>query len=231
MAQSLAAFFEDDGLLLKKFVFRVKPEEGLKKVEPVVRRIAAARAPDGRGALPVAADPARCPAAPVLLLGIARALVPRPRRRGGGRAAARQPVHVAVRPAAQAAGGRLGIAGSLAWWATRRTPRPPSPTRARASTSASGGLDLVRARHAHAGAAGRAARRRCARRCDQYTSQGSKDEKIYVLNLEYMAQNFDPKEAERILRTAARASARTSRRWISCAPRRTCWATTRCARR
>ena len=35
----------------------------------------------------------------------------------------------------------------------------------------------------------------------QYTSQGSKDEKIYVLNLEYMAQNCDPKEAEQILRT------------------------------
>ena len=28
-AQSVAAFFEDDGLLLKKFVFRVGPQEGL----------------------------------------------------------------------------------------------------------------------------------------------------------------------------------------------------------
>ena len=45
MAQSLSAFFEDDGLLLKKFVFRVRPEEGLKKVEPVVKRIAAPARP------------------------------------------------------------------------------------------------------------------------------------------------------------------------------------------
>src|SRR5215813_2985130 len=41
MAQSMASFFGDDGLLLKKFVYRVEPHEGLKKIEPAVRRIAA----------------------------------------------------------------------------------------------------------------------------------------------------------------------------------------------
>src|SRR5262245_12909498 len=40
-AQSLASFFKDDGLLLKKFVYRVAPHEGLKQIEPAVRRIAA----------------------------------------------------------------------------------------------------------------------------------------------------------------------------------------------
>src|SRR6185503_17196140 len=44
-AQSLASFFKDDGVLLKKFVFRVEPREGLKKVEPIVRRIAAPSRP------------------------------------------------------------------------------------------------------------------------------------------------------------------------------------------
>ena len=38
-------FFGDDGLLLKKFVFRVAPQEGLRQVEPVVRRIVAAPRP------------------------------------------------------------------------------------------------------------------------------------------------------------------------------------------
>jgi hypothetical protein len=38
-AQTLSSFFGDNGLLLKKFVFRVAPNEGLQKVEPVVRRI------------------------------------------------------------------------------------------------------------------------------------------------------------------------------------------------
>ena len=34
MAQTLAGFFKDDGLLLKKFIFRVEPEEGLKHIAP-----------------------------------------------------------------------------------------------------------------------------------------------------------------------------------------------------
>ncbi len=46
LAQTLASFFEDDGLLLRKFVYRVAPNEGLKTVEPIVRRIAAA--PDSK---------------------------------------------------------------------------------------------------------------------------------------------------------------------------------------
>src|SRR5437773_351209 len=44
-AQSLASFFKDDGVLLKKFVYRVPPHEGLQKIEPVVKRIAAASRP------------------------------------------------------------------------------------------------------------------------------------------------------------------------------------------
>ena len=45
LAQTLASFFQDDGLLLRKFVYRVAPDEGLKKIEPVVtaHRVAAAR--------------------------------------------------------------------------------------------------------------------------------------------------------------------------------------------
>lgn len=39
LAQTLASFFQDDGLLLRKFVYRVAPDEGLKKIEPVVQRI------------------------------------------------------------------------------------------------------------------------------------------------------------------------------------------------
>ena len=41
LAQTVAAFFEDDGVLLRKFVYRVAPKEGLTKIEPVVKRIAA----------------------------------------------------------------------------------------------------------------------------------------------------------------------------------------------
>src|SRR5437867_8482840 len=44
-AQSLASFFKDDGLLLKKFVYRVPPHEGLQTIEPVVKRIVAPSRP------------------------------------------------------------------------------------------------------------------------------------------------------------------------------------------
>ncbi len=44
------SFFQDDGLLLRKFVYRVAPHEGLKKIEPVVKRIAAPAARGNRDA-------------------------------------------------------------------------------------------------------------------------------------------------------------------------------------
>ena len=35
-----------------------------------------------------------------------------------------------------------------------------------------------------------------------FSTHGSKDEKIYALNMEYISRSFDPKEAERLLTTA-----------------------------
>jgi len=37
---------------------------------------------------------------------------------------------------------------------------------------------------------------------ERFSTQGSKEEKIYALNMEYIARSFDPKEAERLLTTA-----------------------------
>src|SRR5688572_619057 len=45
LAQTLTSFLGDDGVLLKKFVFRVAPQEGLKKIEPIVQRIVAPTRP------------------------------------------------------------------------------------------------------------------------------------------------------------------------------------------
>ena len=36
----------------------------------------------------------------------------------------------------------------------------------------------------------------------EFSAHGSKEEKIYALNMEYIARSFDPKEAERLLTTA-----------------------------
>jgi hypothetical protein len=39
------------------------------------------------------------------------------------------------------------------------------------------------------------------RRLQQYGSEGTKEEKIHVLNIEYMSQNMTPEQAERVLLT------------------------------
>ena len=89
LAQTVAAFFQDDGVLLRKFVYRVAPDEGLAKIEPVVRRITAPPRAGiefkifGYFVLPAAADPGGA-------AGPAGAVVPRPRRPGGRRAGGRQ---------------------------------------------------------------------------------------------------------------------------------------------
>jgi len=44
-AQGIADFFDDDGVLLRRFIFRVEEEEGLEEIEPIVTRIATPPAP------------------------------------------------------------------------------------------------------------------------------------------------------------------------------------------
>ena len=39
-AQGIADFFEDDGMLLRRFIFRVEPDQGLEQIQPIVQRIA-----------------------------------------------------------------------------------------------------------------------------------------------------------------------------------------------
>jgi len=44
-AQGIADFFDDDGVLLRRFIFRLETEEGLEEIEPIVTRIATPPAP------------------------------------------------------------------------------------------------------------------------------------------------------------------------------------------
>ncbi len=39
-AQGIAEFFDDDGMLLRRFIFRIEKDEGLEEIEPIVTRIA-----------------------------------------------------------------------------------------------------------------------------------------------------------------------------------------------
>ena len=96
LAQTLASFFADDGVLLRKFVYRVRPDEGLEKIEPDGPPDRLSPAARGRAAdlrllrPPPPPHPGRPPRAP-------RALLPGPRGPRGRRARhSTSRVHVAA---------------------------------------------------------------------------------------------------------------------------------------
>ncbi|HET9316456.1 MAG TPA: hypothetical protein VFQ51_12755, partial [Vicinamibacteria bacterium] len=207
MAQSMSAFFQDDGLLLKKFVFRVRPEEGLKKVEPVVKRIAAPARPTVEVRFfSILILPALLFL--LLLIGIAVRSFPGPGDVEMVELTKDSAVHVAVDRLhkLQAGGwGRQGLSlvGDLKEAAATLTYQTSGVDLTGAGLDTTGldplTLELLVA-----------PLDRLRKALHQYTNDGSKEEKIFVLNLEYMAQNFEAKEAEHILRTARGERSRVS---------------------
>ncbi len=195
-AQSLAQFFEDDGMLLKKFVYRVHTNEGLERLEPVVRRIVSASRPAvefqflGSLVLPLALFACA-------LLGVLVRSFP-----GRGDVEVIEfstgiPVHIgADRFRKMSEGG----------WATTGLSIVQAPLDAAATLTYESTvvdltgeglnlegadevllallpLDLEELRKA----------------LHQASTKGEKDEKIYSLNLNYMAANIDPARAEQVL--------------------------------
>jgi len=204
MAQSLASFFGDDGLLLKKFVYRVEPHEGLKKIEPVVKRIAA---PSKSGVelrfffylvLPLLVFL-------VLLLGLLVRSFPGPGDLEVVELALGQPAHVAVDRLHKVEAGGWGASGlSLVADAKDAT---VTLTYQQAGPILSGaGLDMD-----GLDPAGREllplGLDELKRKLEQLADEGSKEEKIFALNLDYMAKNMTGPEAEKLLNPARRPSA------------------------
>ena len=194
-AQTLSSFFGDNGLLLRKFVYRVAPHEGLKKLEPVVRRIVAP---------PSAAVEARFVSLfilpltlfLVLLLGILVRSFPGPGDVEIVELATGVPAHLAVDKMHKVEGGwadtglsRVGDAKEAVATVTYQAPNLDlsgkgldtdglEPAGLRLMTM---DLDTLRTS------------------LDEMSGGGTKDEKIFVLNLDYMAKNMEPSEAERLL--------------------------------
>jgi hypothetical protein len=207
MAQSLSAFFQDDGLLLKKFVFRVRPEEGLKKVEPVVKRIAAPARPTVElRFFSVLVLPALLFL--LLLIGIAVRSFPGPGDQEIVELPKDAPVHLAVdRLHKLQAGGwgsrGLSMVGDVKDAAATLTYQTAGVDLSGAGLDL-GGLDPLTVEFVQAPLD------KLRKSLHHYTNEGSKEEKIFVLNLEYMAQNFEDKEAEQILRTGRGERSRVS---------------------
>jgi hypothetical protein len=199
-AQSMAAFFEDDGLLLKKFIYRVQPHEGLTRIEPVVRRIVAASHPLvelqflGSMVLPLVLF--AC-----LLLGILVRSFP-----GRGdveviELSSGNPVHVGadrfhkVRTGGWATQGLSLVANQREAAATFSFEAPDIELGGRGIVAAPQ-ADPTLLRLMPLGI------EELRKELRDLSLDGTKDEKIFVLNLNYMAANFDARRAEQILTSA-----------------------------
>jgi hypothetical protein len=196
LSQTLASFFDDNGVLVKKFVFRVRPHEGLKKVEPAVRRIVTpSRASVELRVLGYLIVPSLL----FLLLGLGILVrsFPGPGDLEIVELSSGEPVHVGVDrlhrldDAGWGSRGLSLVAAAKDASATFVYQAPPLElTGVGLDTAGADALssellplsleDLRRAMH-------------------RYSTEGSKDEKIHALNLEYIAQNMEPAEAEKIL--------------------------------
>ena len=194
-AQSMSSFFTDDGVLLKKFVFRVEPQEGLKRIQPIVQRITA---PAKAGVevqflsalvLPLALFLA-------LLLGILVRTFPGPGDVEVVELDLNTPMHVAADRLHKVEGGwsaqGLSLVGDAKDASATLNYQAPTLDLTGSGLDTSGldtlvawllplPLDELR------------------RAFDDIATKGTKEEKIFALNLDYMAKNLDRKEAERIL--------------------------------
>ena len=195
-AQSLASFLKDDGVLLKKFVYRVSPSEGLKKIEPVIRRITAPTRPVAEVQvfsyllLPLCLFL-------FLLLGLLVRSFPGPGDLEIIELHQAVPAHVAADRLHKVEGGGWGTTG-LSLASTARdasatlTYQVPAIDLSGAGLDTTG-LDAITLRLLPIGLDD------LRRALDAYSDSGTKEEKIYALNLDYMAKNFNPADAERLL--------------------------------
>jgi hypothetical protein len=207
LAQTVASFFHDDGLLLRKFVYRVAPHEGLKKIEPVVRRIAS---PPRAGIELRIFGYFLLPLLLILvaLLGLLVHSFPGPGDQEILELAADQPVHVAA--------DRIHRAPDGTWSTQGLSLTADARTAAATFTLQGGSLDLRGAGLDTRGLDPRDAAflpldlDETRRALEAATDAGTREDKIHALNLDYVARGLDPQEAERILTRPPAERARLS---------------------
>ncbi len=198
LAQSLASFFKDDGLLLKKFVYRVAPHEGMKRIEPAVRRIVA---PASAGVELKFLSSLILPLSlfVLLLLGILVRSFP-----GAGdveivELSTGSPVHLVV--------DRMHNVDSGGWGTTGLSLSQDAKGAAASVTYQAPALELG-GMGLDGDSLDATSKRLLPLGIDELgkvlqeiDASGSKEEKIYALNLDYVARNFDAAQAEKILHT------------------------------
>jgi hypothetical protein len=196
LAQTLVSFLADDGLLLRKFVYRVRPDEGLEKLEPVVRRIASPPRAGvelrifGYFVLPLL----------LILVGLLGLLVhsfPGPGDAEIVELGTDQPVHLVADRLHRTregtwSGQGLSLVADASEAAATLTLKGGDVELGGAGLETSG-LDPADAALLHLGLD------EVRKTLERATDSGSREEKIHALNLDYMAKSMSSEEAERIL--------------------------------
>jgi hypothetical protein len=212
LAQTLASFFADDGLLLRKFVYRVRPHEGLKRIEPIVRRISAP--PRARVELRIFSY-FLLPLIVILigLLGLLVRSFPGPGDLEILELAVDQPLHVAV--------DRMHRSPDAVWSAQGLSLVPDPRTAAASFTLLRAVVPLDGAGYDTAGLEPRDGQLlrlsldELRRALETATDSGTREEKIHALNLDYAARGLQEAEAERILtRPAGERRGTSAREWL-----------------
>jgi hypothetical protein len=200
LAQTLASFFQDDGLLLRKFVYRVAPHEGLAKIEPVMRRIAAPPRAGiemrifGYFVLPLLLIL-------VALLGLLVRSFPGPGDLEVLELNVDQPVHVAA--------DRIHRAPDGTWSAQGLSLVGDARTAAATFTLPGGNLELTGVGLDTTGLDPRdkallpLGLDEMRRALESATDAGTREDKIHALNLDYAARGLTSQEAERVLTRSA----------------------------
>jgi hypothetical protein len=207
LAQTISSFFQDDGLLLRKFVYRVEPREGLKKIGPVVKRIAS---PPKAGIEVRIFGYFVLPLLLILfaLLGLLVHSFPGPGDQEVLELALDQPVHVAV--------DRIHRLLDGTWSAQGLSLVGDARSAAATFTLQGGQADLTGAGLDTRGLDPRDAALlpldldETRRALEAATDAGGREDKIHALNLDYSARGLDPKETERILTRPPAERARLS---------------------
>lgn len=206
MAQKLSSFLKDDGLLLRKFIFRIEPDQGLNQVEPVVRRIVAP--PSAQVELFLSGLVLPLVMIALLLLGISVRSFPGPGDVEIVELKTGHPAHLSVDHMHRLESGGWGVRGLLLVGDARNATASITYVHPPLDVTVAGidttGLDPLTLKLLPMGL------EQLERALEECMERGSKDEKVFALNLDYMAKNFDPALAERILTSSSTERRRTS---------------------
>ena len=196
-AQGIADFFDDDGMLLRRFIFRLEEEEGLEEIEPIVMRIATPPAP--RIELGIAGS---LVAVIATLIGVGVRSFPGSGDREIVEFRKEEPVHIAV--------DRLRrVSADVPAWSWKGLSLVEGSMNAVVMMTVLEDSTELSPDGLHLEGLDETARTlielplaELQERIRYFSKQGTKDEQIYSLNLEYVARDMEEAFVERLLTSA-----------------------------